>query len=73
MQAALLRPPELPVTGAPLTYHKMELAVHKGSPATSLNELPQPLVLAPRVDILRHLGVQDAQPPALGDPAPLPH
>ena len=46
MRAALPRPPEPLVTGAPPTYHHMEQAVKKGSPATSLNELPRPLVSA---------------------------
>ena len=46
MRAALPRPPELPVAGGPPTYHDMELAVRKGSTATSLDELPRPLVSA---------------------------
>ena len=46
MRAALSRPPEPPVAGAPPTYHGMEQAVKKGSPATSLDELPRPLVSA---------------------------
>ena len=46
MRAALPRPREPPVARAPLTYHDMEQAVKKGFPATSLDELPQPLVSA---------------------------
>ena len=46
MRAALPRPPEPPVAGGPPTYHDMEQAVKKGSPATSLGELPRPLVSA---------------------------
>ena len=46
MRAALPRPPEPPVAGAPPTYHDMEQAVQKGSPATSHDELPRPLVSA---------------------------
>ena len=46
MRAALLRPPEPPVTGVLPEYHNVELAFRKGSPATSLNELPRPLVSA---------------------------
>ena len=46
MRAALPRPPEPPVAGAPPTYHDMEQAVRKGSPASSLDELPRPLVSA---------------------------
>ena len=46
MRAAPPRPPEQPVAGAPPTYHSMEQAVKKGSPATSLDELPRPLVSA---------------------------
>ena len=46
MRAALHRPPEPLVVGAPPTYHDMEQAVKKGSPATSLDELPRPLVSA---------------------------
>ena len=42
MRAALHRPPER----APSTYHDMEQAVRKGSPATSLDDLPRPLVSA---------------------------
>ena len=70
MRVALPWPPEPPVAGAPPTYHEMELAVHKGSPATSLNELPWPLIwalpgYAPQVlvDIL--------QAPASGTPSRL--
>ena len=44
MRAALPRPLEPPVTGSPHTYHDMEQAVKKGSPATSLDELLRPLV-----------------------------
>ena len=46
MRAALPRPPEPPVAGAPPTYHDMEQAVRKGPTATSLDELPRPLVSA---------------------------
>ena len=46
MRAALPRPPELPVAGAPLTYHDTEQAVQKGPLATSREELPRPLVSA---------------------------
>ena len=46
MCAALPRPPDPPVAGAPPTYHEMEQAVRKGSPATSLDELPRSLVSA---------------------------
>ena len=46
MRAALPRPAEPPIAGAPPTYHDMEHAVKKGSPATSLVELPRPLVSA---------------------------
>ena len=46
MRAALPQPPEPRVAGAPPTYHHMEQAVRKGSPATSLDELPRPPVSA---------------------------
>ena len=46
MRAALPRPPEPSVAGAPPTYHHMELAVRKGSPATSLDKMQRPLVSA---------------------------
>ena len=46
MRAALPRPPETAVAGARPTYHEMKLAIHKGSPARSLDELPRPLVSA---------------------------
>ena len=45
MRAALPRPPEPPVAGAPPTHHDMEQSVKKGSPATSLEELPRPWYL----------------------------
>ena len=46
MRAALPRPLKSPSAGAPPTYHDMEHGVKKGSPATSLDELPRPLVSA---------------------------
>ena len=46
MRAALPRPSAPPVAGAWPAYHDMEQAVRKGSPATSLDELPRPLVSA---------------------------
>ena len=44
MQGALPQLPKPPVAGPPPTYHDMEQAIKKGSPATSLNEVPRPLL-----------------------------
>ena len=67
MRAAMPQPPEPPVAGPPLTYHLIELAVQKGSPVTSLDQMPRPLVSALQCFGLRVLvGIPEAL--ALGTP-----
>ena len=44
MRGAIPQPLELPVAGAPPSYHDLVQVVGKGSPATSLKELPRPLM-----------------------------
>ena len=69
MRTALPRPPEPPVAGTPPTYHDMEHAVKKGSPATSFDDLPRPLVSAlPGFGLRVLVGVLEA--PASGIPRP---
>ena len=46
MWGVMLQPPELLVAGTPPLFHDVAQAVGKGSPATSLEELPRPLVSA---------------------------
>ena len=71
VRVALPRPPEPPVAGAPPAYHDMEQAVRKGSPATSLDELPRPLVSAlPGFGLRVLVGVLDDL--ASGIPSRLP-
>ena len=78
MRTALPRPPEPPVAGAPPTYHDMEHAVKKGSPATSFDDLPRPLASAlPGFGLRVLVGVLEAQASGipsrlLSGPPPLP-
>ena len=78
MRVVLPRPPEPPVTGAPPKYHNMEHAVRKGSPATSLHQLPRPPVSTLPGFGLRCWWVSwrtsppEPQPAAVGGAPPLP-
>ena len=66
-RGAMPQPPEPPVAGPPLTYHLIELAVQKGSPVTSRDQMPRPLVSALQCFGLRVLvGIPEAL--ALGTP-----
>ena len=61
MRATLPHPPEPPVAWAPQTYNDMELVVKKGFSATSLDELPRPLVSAvPGCGVRLLVGVLEA-------------